>query len=82
MNPFPAAWTKIDGKVVKVFSCRPLLTSAKNKVGSIRVDDNKLFISTQDGEIEIQSLKMEGKKKMETTQWLNGYEIKNYRVEA
>ena len=80
MDPFPAAWTKIDGKVVKVFSCRPLPTSAKNKAGSIRVDGNKLFISTQDGEIEIQSLKMEGKKKMVTTEWLNGYEIKNDRV--
>ncbi len=81
MNPFPAAWTKIDGKVVKVFSCQPNLSEVNSKAGSIRVDNNKLFIQTQDGEIEIQSLKMEGKRKMETTQWLNGYEIRNERVE-
>lgn len=82
MNPFPAAWTKIDGKVVKIFSSTPIHSAEKTNPGKIRVENNDLFIQTKDGEIQIQSLKVEGKKKMETNQWLNGYEIKNYSVET
>jgi methionyl-tRNA formyltransferase len=82
MNPFPGAWTKIDGKIVKIFDCKPIFLNSTQDAGKIILKEDKLFISTKDGMINAIRLQIEGKKKMETIKWLNGYRIQNRRVDT
>ena len=81
MNPFPGAWTKIDGKIVKIFDCNPIFLNSPQDPGKIILKEDKLFISAKEGLIEVLKLQVEGKKKMETRKWLNGYEVLNKRIE-
>ncbi|MEZ4982147.1 MAG: methionyl-tRNA formyltransferase [Saprospiraceae bacterium] len=76
LSPYPAAWTNLDGKVFKILECRPVFEKKSVAPGGISTD-NKSFlqISTQDGWIDIQKGKMEGKRAMEIRDFLNGYKF-------
>lgn len=80
MNPFPVAWTKIDNKVTKIFRCLPIDTLEYPNPGIIRVHDKSLFVYTMDGAIKVEQLQVEGKSKMQVSDWLNGYQIKNLKI--
>ncbi|MEZ4948903.1 MAG: methionyl-tRNA formyltransferase [Saprospiraceae bacterium] len=76
LSPYPAAWTNLDGKVFKILECRPVFEKKSVAPGGISTD-NKSFlrISTQDGWIDIQKGKMEGKRAMEIRDFLKGYKF-------
>jgi len=80
MNPFPGAWTKIDGKILKIFSCEPVEIKKKSLPGTLFQANNQLRISTKDGALEVKVVQVEGKRKMETKRWLNGYTISDLKV--
>jgi len=80
MHPFPVAWTKIDDKVVKLHQCSPIDTITAKQAGTIRIHNDKLFIYTKNGAIRVKKMQMEGKSKMKTEDWLNGYKIEKMSV--
>ncbi|MDX5422555.1 MAG: methionyl-tRNA formyltransferase [Hymenobacteraceae bacterium] len=75
LSPYPAAWTRINGKNFKVFKVEALHNAAYNlEPGQIKTD-NKTFlhVQTADGAISILDLQMEGKKRMPVQDLLRGY---------
>ena len=72
LSPYPAAWTTLGGKSVKIFETTK--ESGSLKPGEIS-SDGKTFIKagTTDGVLNILSLQIEGKKRMKTIDLLNGF---------
>lgn len=81
MNPFPSAWTVLDGKVFKILrvTSHPeaidQLPIAYTSEGVSYQTDRKTFwrIAVQDGWIGLSVLQQEGKRKMEIDEFLRGY---------
>lgn len=76
LNPYPAAWTYFtEGENewnVKLFEVDFVEEIHSFNAGSTNTTKKELKIYTKDGFIEVKSLQMPGKKKMETKQLLNG----------
>lgn len=74
LNPFPGAYATLDGKVIKVYNARisdRMFTKKENgEITNIYKDG--IGVSVKDYEIVITELKVEGKKKMNATDYLNG----------
>jgi methionyl-tRNA formyltransferase len=74
LAPFPGAITKVDGKLVKLFSTSILQENPKEPVGSF-VTDGKTYarFACMDGYIQLNDIQWEGKKRMPITDFLRGY---------
>jgi len=76
LSPYPGAWTMLDGKTLKI-----LRTTKEQARGTLTPGEffsdgkNELKISTLDGFLQIQELQMEGKRRMTTREFLNGYRV-------
>lgn len=76
LSPYPAAFTMLDGKTVKIFSCRKSYQQPTQSPGSHTTDGkNFLRFFAGDGCIDITELQIEGKKKMAITDFLRGYRL-------
>ncbi len=81
LSPYPAAWTTLDGKQLDIFKAHAMISSHSLEPGTIETDQKKkLRIAAQDGFIEIKELKMQGRKKMDTASFLNGYTIETLQT--
>ena len=76
LAPYPTAWTMLDGLKLKVYKSEKEITPPQYPVGKF-VTDNKTFlkVATQDGYIHLLEVQLEGRKRMETKVFLNGYKI-------
>ena len=78
LSPYPAAWTnlKVNEEILtfKVFETNPIIEQHNLLPGSI-ITDNKatLRIATQDGFVELLDIQLSGKRRMKTSQFLNGF---------
>jgi len=74
LAPFPGAITKIDEKMVKLFTTHIIDTPAAEKPGTF-LTDGKTFakIACKGGYIGIDDIQWEGKKRMPITDFLRGY---------
>jgi len=79
LSPYPAAFTHLNGKVCKI--CKSKLTKEQYSVESIQhsveygrifVNGKQIFVSTADNLLEILELQIEGKKRIPSTEFLNG----------
>lgn len=80
LSPYPAAWTNLDGKVLKIFETEivkedlPELDNLVFQDFTLKTDHKKyLLIQTSDSFLAIKSLQLEGKKRMSTEEFLRGY---------
>lgn len=74
MSPYPAAWTRMDGKVLKVFKTERVDPETELKAGrAVVVDGDRILIGCGDGSLEVLELQLEGKKRMTTKDFLRGY---------
>jgi methionyl-tRNA formyltransferase len=82
LSPYPAAWTSLNGKQLKVFKAEPLfdLTGIENleeitqpEFSLLTNHKNILALKTNDGYLNVLTLQLEGKKRMETDEFLRGY---------
>ncbi len=74
LSPYPAAFTTLQGKNLKIFSCKKIKTPINEEVGSYKTDYKTYFkFVCIDGFIEIEELQMEGKKKMNSRDFLKGF---------
>jgi methionyl-tRNA formyltransferase len=74
LAPFPGAITKVDGKLVKLFSTSIIQENPKEPIGSF-VTDGKTYarFACSDGYIQLNDIQWEGKKRMPITDFLRGY---------
>ena len=74
LAPFPGAITKVDGKIVKLFSTSILNENPKEPIGSF-VTDGKTYarFACSDGYIQLNDIQWEGKKRMPIEDFLRGY---------
>ena len=82
MNPWPSAYTKYMGKVLKIWEAKvaeniPELPNIKlnENYGKIYSFNNRIFIICNSSVLEVMSLQLEGKKKMSAKDFLLGREI-------
>lgn len=74
LSPYPAAFTILQDKKLKIFSCKKTKIEIIEEVGSFKTD-NKTYLKfvCNDGFIEINELQLEGKRKMNVVDFLKGF---------
>ncbi|MDO6389162.1 methionyl-tRNA formyltransferase [Pontibacter sp. BT731] len=77
LSPYPAAWTRFDGKTFKIFKTQVLEDTAYTLApGQIKTDNKTyLHVQTDDGVLAILDLQIEGKKRMPVQDLLRGYKF-------
>lgn len=77
LSPFPTAWTMLKGKKLKLFRTIKVMDTKPSSSPGTFISDNKhsLRIATLDGYVEVLELQLQGKKRMETKSFLNGYKF-------
>lgn len=73
LNPFPTAYTTLQGKIVKIFTTKLSSANFQLKSGEIKVADKKLFVGTGTTPIEIIGLQMAGRKRGSALDFINAY---------
>lgn len=88
LSPYPAAWTELcmaDGTrpALKIYETEKIFVSHAMKTGDIRTDRKTYFqIAVKDGFINVLTLQLAGKKRMNVADFLRGYRSSdNNRVE-
>ncbi len=77
LNPWPSAYTSLDGKTLKIWSAKILPEDSLGKPGEIvEVTKNSLVVQTGNGRLSLLEVQLEGKKRMEVGAFLRGYEVK------
>jgi methionyl-tRNA formyltransferase len=74
LAPYPAAFTELNGKKLKIFRCQKEETEHVKTPGNFETD-NKSFLKfvCTNGFINIKELQLEGKKRMEVGEFLKGF---------
>lgn len=73
LSPYPAAYTVLNGKVLKIFETEKGQPFGKTAAEYITDEKTYLSFATQDGSLSITSLQLEGKKRMHVEEFLRGY---------
>lgn len=74
LAPYPAAFTFLQGKKLKVFKAEKISAKPVDQPGSFKTDGKSfLHFCCADGHISILELQLEGKKKMDIASFLRGY---------
>lgn len=73
-NPWPGAFTRLDGKTLKIWEAA--LCEKSGKPGEIiDVDKNSFTVACSEASIRVTSLQAEGKKRMDTSAFLLGNKL-------
>ncbi|MBR2154896.1 MAG: methionyl-tRNA formyltransferase [Bacteroidaceae bacterium] len=77
LSPYPAAWTTLEGKSVKIYEAtKETVSASAYQPGQILTDGKTyLKVATADGLLNIHVLQLEGKKRMPTLDLLRGYKL-------
>lgn len=78
MNPWPSAFTHIGGKVLKVWRTKLIPGKAEgepSEVVGIKKDEG-ILVATGNGQILITELQIEGKRRMQASQFLLGHKVR------
>ena len=84
LSPFPCACTHIQNRngqveLIKLFEVRPLCENKYQKPGTVRIErPDSLIIFTKDGQILVDNLQLQGKKRLPTVEFLRGFREENY----
>lgn len=74
LSPYPAAYTLLNGKTLKIFSAKKLTDIPDVLPGTYETDEKTfLKFACKNGYINVSSLQLEGKKKMDVKDFLRGF---------
>ncbi|MCB9265697.1 MAG: methionyl-tRNA formyltransferase [Lewinellaceae bacterium] len=74
LSPYPAAWTTLNGKILKVLKTTKETVAHEHPPGTFLSDDKEwLKIATADGYVLVHELQMEGRRRMNVQDFLNGF---------
>lgn len=81
LNPWPSAYTKMDGKTLKIWKAHVEKRDLTGEPGTVvRTDGKGMYIQTGVGILCVDELQLEGKKRMPVTAFLRGYVIRNNKL--
>lgn len=76
LNPWPSAYTKIHGKMLKLWKADVLEDTAHKQTGEIvKIEKDGICVQTGEGLLKIRELQLEGKKRMDAAAFLRGYSV-------
>lgn len=76
LNPWPSAYTILNGKTFKIWNASILAEIGENEPGTvIKVSGKEMWVQTGAGVLALKEVQLEGKKRMETDAFLRGYEV-------
>ncbi|WP_374165145.1 methionyl-tRNA formyltransferase [Arcticibacter sp. MXS-1] len=76
LSPYPAAFTMLNGKTLKIYKAEVQTTPSELQPGQYTSNGKTdLLFACQDGLISVKELQLEGKKKMSTEEFLRGYRL-------
>lgn len=76
LNPWPSAYTFLNGKNLKIWSCEVLEETVAVEPGTIyKIDKAGIYAACKEGTLLIRELQLEGKKRMDSAAFLRGYSI-------
>ena len=76
LNPWPSAYTYIDGKMLKIWAAEVTKGQTGAEPGTvIQADKQSFTVQTGEGGLQILSLQLEGKKRMDTEAFLRGFHV-------
>ena len=77
LNPWPSAFTHIEGKLLKIWDASVETADDDKECGSVFTDKKTYFkVKCDGGYLVINELQLEGKKRMKTADFLRGYSVK------
>ncbi len=72
LSPYPAAFSIFQNKQIKIFSSALTSLPSSGLPGVVSIMQNKLFVNTLDNLQEIRELQLEGKKRIPSSDFING----------
>lgn len=77
MSPWPSAYTRFEGKTLKIFDIEQVSCGAQGEIGSVVCADKRegLYVQAGDGAIRIKQLQIEGAKRMSDVDFLIGHRV-------
>ncbi len=76
LNPWPSAYTKLDGKTFKIWKAKVVSENSDKAAGTVvRVAKDALEVQTGEGVLSLLEVQLEGKKRMEVGAFLRGYAV-------
>lgn len=81
LNPYPAAWTTLinNGNEIKlkIYDVKKEITDHNYNIGKLITTKSEIKIAVSNGFINIESLQLSGKRKMDSKSLLNGFDFKD-----
>ena len=80
LDPWPSAWTYLNGKQLKIWKTRVCPAGPDEAAGCspgtvVEVDKESFTVQTGEGTLQILALQLEGKKRMDTAAFLRGARV-------
>ena len=76
LNPWPSAYTHLDGKTLKIWKATVKGSESGEKPGCIvDVTKDAILVQTGEGVLQLDEIQLEGKKRMACDAFLRGYHI-------
>jgi methionyl-tRNA formyltransferase len=76
LNPWPSAYTQLDGKTLKIWQADVEDGGDGSKAGCvIKASGEEFWIQTGNGILSLREIQLEGKKRMAVADFLRGYKI-------
>ncbi len=76
LNPWPSAYTHLQGKMMKVWEAEVVKDVEGQEPGSIaEIEKDSFTIQTGEGGLKVTSLQLEGKKRMDADAFLRGFAL-------
>ncbi|MEM1336631.1 MAG: methionyl-tRNA formyltransferase [Bacteroidota bacterium] len=79
LSPYPTAWTTLKNSeeeiLLKVYRSKKIRADHQLAIGRVIVDDRKIKIAVKQGYLELHEIQLPGKRKMNVSDVLNGFEV-------
>jgi methionyl-tRNA formyltransferase len=74
LSPYPAAFTYLNKKKIKIFKTEKIFQIPENNIGDYKTDGKTfLMFACKNGYLNVKDLQLEGKKRMNIEDFLRGY---------
>lgn len=81
LNPWPSAYTRWNGKMLKIWRAEVLPAEYPGQPGEVvAVDKKQILVKTGKGTLSLKELQPEGKKRMDVDAFLRGYPVELHTV--
>ena len=77
LDPWPSAYTKLQGKTLKLWKAQVLQENVTNAAPGevVKVEKDTFYIQTGEGILKMKEVQLEGKKRMDTAAFLRGFNL-------